>query len=219
MKKKLLALSISLVLTATSGILHAEGNISAGKQKASACAGCHGETGNSMVSTFPKLAEQHASYLINQLQSIKDGSRNSPMMKPMTLTLSKQDMADIAAFYASQSISGNQLPVVEEDDDDDDEPAEDYQALVAEGEKIYRNGDLHEQISACTACHSERGIGNKPAGFPALRSQHADYLIQTLNDFKEGNRTKNPDNMMHMIAKRMSAKEIKAVAYYLSVQK
>ena len=63
MKKKLLALSISLALTSASSILHAEGNIAAGKEKAASCASCHGENGNSMVSTFPKLAQQHSSYL------------------------------------------------------------------------------------------------------------------------------------------------------------
>ena len=64
MKKKLLAVSLALAFTSTSGILHAEGNINAGKEKAAACVSCHGENGNSMVSTFPKLAQQHPIRLV-----------------------------------------------------------------------------------------------------------------------------------------------------------
>ena len=63
------------------------------------------------------------------------------------------------------------------------------------------------------------GEGNKPAAFPALHSQHADYLIKALSDFKAGVRNKNPDNMMNMIAKKMSDEEIKAVSYYISTMK
>jgi cytochrome c553 len=52
-----------------------------------------------------------------------------------------------------------------------------------------------------------------------LKGQHADYLIQTLTDFKAGNRAKAADNMMHMIAGKMTEKEIRAVSYYISVMR
>jgi len=55
-ENNLLALSLALAFSSAPGILHAEGNINAGKEKAAACASCHGDDGNSMVSTFPKLA-------------------------------------------------------------------------------------------------------------------------------------------------------------------
>ncbi len=80
MKKKLLAFSLAMAFTGISGILHAEGDINAGKEKAAACASCHGEDGNSMVSTFPKLAQQHSSYLVKQLKAFKSGARKNPMM-------------------------------------------------------------------------------------------------------------------------------------------
>jgi cytochrome c553 len=63
------------------------------------------------------------------------------------------------------------------------------------------------------------GEGNEPAAFPALRSQHADYLIKTLTDFKLGVRSNNPENMMHMITKKMSIEEIQAVSYHISTMK
>jgi cytochrome c553 len=221
MKKKLQVLSVCLALTSASSILHAQGNINAGKQKSTPCASCHGEDGNSMVATFPKLAQQHSSYLKQQLHAFKDGSRNDPMMSPMALALTDEDIADISAYYATQKISENALPVLEPADDDQ-KPADSkttIEDIIAQGSNLYRNGDIPNEVSACIACHGPLGEGNKPAGFPALRSQHADYLIKTLTDFKSDSRSNNPDNMMHMIAKKMTDKEIKAVAYRISMMK
>ena len=222
MKKKLLALSFAMAFTGTSSILHAEDAIDAGKEKAAACVSCHGDSGNSVVSTFPKLAQQHSSYLIKQLVAFKNGTRKNPMMSPAAMGLSHQDMSDLAAYYAAQKISANELPVV---DDDDEKPAatkadvDPLQAVIAQGSDLYRNGDLSREVSACIACHGPFGEGNKPAAFPALKSQHADYLIKTLTDFKTDVRSNNPENMMHMIAKKMTAEEIKAVAYRISMMK
>ena len=223
MKKKLLAFSLTLAFSSTQGILHAESNISAGKEKAASCASCHGENGNSLVSTFPKLAQQHTSYLIKQLQAFKDGSRKDPMMSAMAMGLTNEDMIDIANFYAEQKISANELPVLDDEDEDEDEtPAAkktDIQTMIAQGSDLYRNGDLTREVSACIACHGPFGDGNKPAAYPSLKSQHAEYLIKALTDFKSGARSNNPENMMHMIARKMTDDEIKAVAYRISMMK
>jgi cytochrome c553 len=221
MKKKLQVLSISLALASATSILHAEGNINAGKQKAESCASCHGDSGNSMVATFPKLAQQHSSYLERQLHAFKDGSRSDPMMSAMALALTDNDIADISAYYAAQKVSENTLPVLEADDDDE-KPAgkkETIQGLIAQGADLYRNGNLKSEVSACIACHGPFGEGNKPASFPALKSQHADYLIKALTDFKSGSRSNNPENIMHMIAKKMTDEEIKAISYRISMMK
>ncbi|MDO9048495.1 MAG: c-type cytochrome [Methylobacter sp.] len=239
MKKKLQVLSISLALASAMSILHAEGNanapylrpvgnINAGKQKSASCTSCHGDNGNSMVATFPKLAQQHSSYLVRQLHAFKDGSRNDPMMSAMALPLTDEDITDISAYYAAQKISENTLPVLESDDEDEkpaaatDKPADKkdaIQAIIAQGSDLYRNGNLKSEVSACIACHGPFGEGNKPASFPALKSQHADYLIKALTDFKSGARSNNPENIMHMIAKKMTDEEIKAVSYRISMMK
>ena len=228
MKKKLLALSLALAFTSTSGILHAEGNISSGKEKAVACVSCHGDNGNSLVSSFPKLAQQHSSYLIKQLQAFKNGTRKNPMMSSIAMGLSDEDMVDIAAYYAEQEVSANQLPVLDDDDDEKPATANDekkvdgnakLQAIIAQGSDLYRNGDLPREVSACIACHGPFGEGNKPAGYPLLKSQHADYLIKTLTDFKTDARSNNPENIMHMTAKKMTDEEIKAVSYRISMMK
>ncbi len=223
MIKKILVLSVSLVFSTVSTTSHAEGSISAGKLKAASCAGCHGEDGNSMVGSFPKLAEQHAGYLEQQLLSFKAGSRNAPMMAPLAMGLDKKDIKDIAAYYASKKISKNQPPVLFSDDDEAEISAEqkaaEIESLITLGADIYRNGNLTTEISACIACHGPAGEGNRPALFPSLRGQHADYLIKALTDFKKGARSNQTDNIMHMISKKMDDKEIKALSYYISTMK
>jgi cytochrome c553 len=225
MKKKLLAFSLTLAFSSASGILHAEGDISAGKEKAASCISCHGDNGNSMVSSFPKLAQQHGSYLVKQLHAFKDGTRKDPMMSSMALGLTDEDMIDIAAYYAAQKISANELPVLNDDDEDENpsgkktKGAGDIQAIIAQGSDLYRNGDLSREVSACIACHGPFGDGNKPAAYPLLKSQHADYLIKALTDFKSDARSNNPENIMHMIARKMTTEEIKAVAYRISMMK
>lgn len=228
MNKNMLALAFALASSVASTILHAETTVKAGKEKSTACAGCHGENGNSMVSTFPKLAQQHSSYLIKQLRAFKEGSRNDPMMSSVAQGLSEEDMAEIAAFYSAQQISQNAMPVLSSDEDDDNNAAtteqksggkDSIQTLIARGSDLYRNGNFVGEVSACIACHGPHGEGNRPAAFPSIKLQHADYLIKTLNDFKSGTRSNNPENMMHMIAKKMTDEEIKAVAYYISMMK
>jgi cytochrome c553 len=213
--KKLLLIAISLTFAGSPAILHAEGKISAGKEKSTTCAGCHGDDGNSQVSTFPKLAGQHASYVTKQLHAFKTGARHDAMMAPLATSLSEEDILDLAAYYASEKISPN----VAAEPENDQSAKEEQEKLLAEGRNLYRNGDINAQVSACIACHGPFGDGNRPASYPVLNSQHADYIIKTLTDFKNAERTKNPDNMMLMIAKKMSEREIKAIAYYLSAQK
>jgi len=244
MKKSLLALSVSIALLNISGIaqakpttkINAEPNATAGKTKSESCAGCHGEGGNSMMPLFPKLADQNEEYLVKQMEAFKDGSRVGPTMSAMVATLTSKDFRDIASYYEKQKVTANSLP---EFDIDDDETASDLSeeeavaateakkqaaqeqqdAMLAQGYDIYRNGDLESEISACIACHGPYGEGNKPASFPALQGQHADYLIKTLTDFKNNARTKDSENIMHMVAKKMTEKEIKAVAYHISIMK
>ncbi len=235
MKKSLIAVSVSFALLNMPGLAQAAGDIEAGQSKSGSCTSCHGEKGNSMTPLFPKLAAQNVGYLVQQMQAFKDGTRSDATMGAMVSGLTDQDMQDIAAFYAAQTVTENALPQLDPDDldaiDDNDQLTEaektaarqalkaQQDTLMALGYDVYRNGDLDNEISACIACHGPYGEGNEPASFPALKGQHADYLIKTLTDFKTDTRSNNPDNMMHMIAKKMSEEEIKAISYYVSVMK
>ncbi len=78
------------------------GNPATGKAKAAVCAGCHGEDGNSVEVSYPRLAGQYESYLIKALKDYKKSVRKNPIMNSMAGSLSEEDIKDIAAFYASQ---------------------------------------------------------------------------------------------------------------------
>ena len=244
MNKKVLALTIVLACAGIPGIVqavditkesHCDGIsqkslmgrmlCNGGNTSVPSCTGCHGADGNSMVPMYPKLAGQHSIYLTRQLLAFKDGSRADPSMQSIAVLLNKANMQEIADFYANQKITVNTLPQDESEDDDDWDEEENSEAsvsideLMAIGSHLYRNGNEATEVSACIACHGADGNGNEPAGYPLLASQHADYLIKTLNDFKSGTRTKNSENMMFMIANKMSEQEITAVAYYISMMK
>lgn len=81
---------------------HAGGNADAGKQKSQVCASCHGADGNSAAAQFPRLAGQHADYLLKALQDYKTGARKNPIMSGFVANLSERDMEDLAAYYSRQ---------------------------------------------------------------------------------------------------------------------
>ncbi|WP_085723479.1 cytochrome c [Pseudomonas sp. R37(2017)] len=202
-------LIVSLLLTVgISGMAHAAGeavqpgDAKAGQAKAAVCGACHGPDGNSMAPNFPKLAGQGERYLTKQLHDIKSGKRTVLEMTGLLTNLSDQDLADIAAYFASQKGSvGAADPKV-----------------VARGEALFRGGDLAKGMPACTGCHSPNGAGNAAAGFPHLGGQHAQYVAKQLTDFRkeEGGRNNDGDTKpMQSIAKKMSDEDIAAVSSYI----
>ncbi len=82
----------------------AAGDPMVGQQKNSMCAGCHGipgyRTAYPRVYSVPKLGGQHAQYIVQALQAYKNGARNHATMTAIATTLTDQDMADLAAYYA-----------------------------------------------------------------------------------------------------------------------
>lgn len=97
--KKLLLLVLSLVWSG--GAAWAAGYPKEGQEKAKACVACHGENGASPVPDFPKLAGQHRDYLVKALTDYKSGARKNPVMNPMAANLSRQDIADLSAYYST----------------------------------------------------------------------------------------------------------------------
>jgi cytochrome c553 len=181
-----------------------DGDPEAGKAQTAVCGACHGADGNSAAPTFPKLAGQNARYLYKQLQDIRDGARPIPTMAGQLDGKSDQQLADIAAYYATLARSGSQT-----------DPEK-----LALGEKVYRAGVAERGVPACMACHSPRGKGNAPAGFPSLAGQHPEYIASQLEMYRlgyedESGRTNDGDSrIMRTTAFGLSDKEIAAVASY-----
>jgi len=198
MKQIMFAMSL---LAGLVSITHAAGNAAAGKTKSAACAACHNADGNSSANPlWPKLAGQHQKYIAKQLKDFKAGkTRRDPLMAGMVAALSEQDMADLGAYFESQTRKLGRAD----------------KKLVTLGEKVYRGGNATTGVAACIACHGPTGAGNAAAGFPAIGGQHAAYSSKALNDFKSGARSNDPNKMMRDIAGRMSDDEIKAVSDYI----
>lgn len=78
------------------------GDARAGQQKSETCAACHGADGNGPDPNFPRLAGQYEDYLAKTLRQYRDGERVNAIMNGMAAGLSDRDIADLAAFYASQ---------------------------------------------------------------------------------------------------------------------
>ena len=172
MKKVLFACSLmlgcsSLALGAAVG---PKGDPAAGKDKTATCAACHGADGNSLAPSFPKLAGQGEKYLLKQMKDIRDGARPVPTMVGQVDNMSDQDLADIAAYYASQTSTGAQT--------DPD--------LLELGERIYRSGIIEREVAACTACHAPSGKVNAAAGFPALSGQNPEYIAAQMWAYRKG---------------------------------
>jgi cytochrome c553 len=95
---KLLGLSVMLVVVPVSQAA----DIEAGKAKvATVCAACHGANGVSVSDAIPNLAAQRAGYLEAQLKALKEGTRKNPLMNPIAAQLSPEEMANVAAYFAS----------------------------------------------------------------------------------------------------------------------
>jgi cbb3-type cytochrome c oxidase subunit III len=176
-----------------------------GQQIASqVCAACHGADGNSNTPANPKLAGQHADYLVKQLQNFKvkpgakQAERANAVMAGFSAALSDADMRNVAAYYSAQTLK----PSAARNKD-----------IVELGKSIYRGGIPAKNVPACAGCHSPNGAGI-PAQYPALGGQFADYVASQLVAFRQGTRKNNAQ--MSAISARMSDAEIQAVSDYIA---
>ena len=100
-------LAISAILLAAPASIAAD--IDAGRAKVSVvCAACHGAVGVSVAENIPNLAAQRASYIEAQLKALKEGTRKSPIMSAIATQLSSEDMANVAAYFATLPGAGAQ---------------------------------------------------------------------------------------------------------------
>lgn len=195
MKKLLLAL---ICMGMSTGAV--AGDVAAGKKKSNTCAACHAADGNSTIADNPKLAGQHEAYLLKQLKEFKAGERQNAIMAGQVANLSKKDMADLAAYFASNEIKAGEGDMTK----------------VALGEQIYRGGNTATGVPACMGCHGPTAAGNPAAKFPHLAGQHAKYIVTQLKSFQKGERANDAGKMMRNVAARMSEKEMQAVAEYIA---
>lgn len=167
-------------------------DIEAGRKKADTCVACHGPNGNSTQPTVPILAGQTARYIFFQLKDFKEGRRTDhPQMTLFVANLSREDMLDLAAFFAAQKSRGGSLKLD-----------------LAKVEK----GKAKAAETLCTMCHLGGFMGQNE--IPRVAGQHYDYVVKQLKDFQTGKRTNDAGNMAS-VSKTLNDADIDNLGHYL----
>lgn len=170
------------------------------------CVTCHGLSGNSVVTMWPKIAGQHSDYMLKQLLEFKkgkDGTRFDPTMFGMLQNVEESELEKLADYYSNQVLDKSKLQMDNN--------------LFEEGKNIYLYGDRKNEIPACVSCHGEDGMGNKLAKYPVLKWQHKEYLCIQMNKFKTSERSNDLNGIMRDISSKMSKEQIEAVSFYISL--
>jgi cytochrome c553 len=163
------------------------------------CGTCHGPDGNSTNPMFPRLAGQHAGYLVRQLKSFKEQTRGDPYaiayMWGMAGGLSDDTIDALAQYYARQMTG----------------PGKRHDAAtLARGRDIFEHGVPSAGVPACAACHGPDALGSDQ--YPRLAGQHAEYILKQLASFQSNMRN---IAVMHGVALNLRSPEMQAVADYL----
>jgi cytochrome c553 len=141
------------------------GDPARGKDLSYTCLGCHGiQDYKNVYPTYsvPELAGQHPGYILAALQEYKSGQRAHGTMHQQAASLSDQDMADIASYFGTPTLSTSAAPV----------------------------GNAPVKATLCASCHGKNGVGIT-TDYPNLAGQHADYIARALVEYAHGDR-KNP---------------------------
>jgi cytochrome c553 len=212
MHRASIALIVGLLSLAPATTALAGGDASAGRAKAKACVPCHGPNGNNVSATIPRLAGQVPEYLKKQMQDFRNGYRgNCGSFRAGVPAPSDADIADIAAFFASQPVATMRRAS--------------YSTPL--GESLYFKGRRSPVfMPACTGCHGPAGGGKSnwqqvmsvpPAILPSsIGGQSAPYIVSQLEAFRAGNRTNDVGAVMRHLAAQMSDEDIAAVATYVA---
>ena len=195
---------VTLGVTTVSSAQEVKGDVKAGQSKAAMCIGCHGIIGYQAsfpeIYKAPMISGQSAKYISNALLAYQKDERKHPTMKAIAASLSEQDMADLAAYYAQHGVvPGFTLP---------EKPAKEPSAAVA---ALLTKG-------ACISCHGANFAKPIDPSYPKIAGQHADYLTVALKAYKTENNAKvgRSNGVMAGVAKQFSNAELKALAGYIS---
>jgi cytochrome c553 len=204
---------LTVALVGGAGIAFAEVPKAELEGKIAFCNICHGPKGQGYKGfyTGPRLAGQTVQYTESQFRQMLINKRDNPaarhFMVPALRGLSKEMLTALAQYYS----------------DLDPAPAADGPAkLVAAGKVIFDKGVPDAGVPACTTCHGPEAKGIN--AIPRLAGQLYEYTVSQLKGWQHGLRSMDSTNSdkpstMVPIAKDMTAKQISAVAAYVSTLK
>lgn len=178
------------------------------EQRLAACSQCHGEKGqgNPDMPGVPHIAGKPAGYLYQQLQSFQTGRRDNDAMQYVVSNLTPAYLKTIAKHYASQPIV--YVPKVPDGISDE---------VLAYGEDVVKNGDSIHRVPSCASCHGAKLTGVKPM-IPGVLGLSYTYIKNQLHSWRANERSAAGMHCMWVVANRMTDKQVKAVAAWLSSQ-
>ncbi|MFO7553295.1 MAG: c-type cytochrome [Haliea sp.] len=197
---RIFVLGLGLML---SSICQADGEAIArtGSGAATACQTCHGPAGEGIAQAgFPRLAGLGTPYMQRQLDAFADGTRVSNVMMPIARALSVAERAEVSAYYAALPAAAVSTPAA-------------VLVPASVGASLATSGRWADKLPACEQCHGPGGQGVGPE-FPALAGQGATYLSNQLTAWQTGARPPGPMGLMDVVANKLSAAEVRAVADY-----
>ena len=173
-----------------------EGNVERGAVLAQTCKGCHGIPNYFNANPayeVPRLGGQNPDYIEVALQGYRRGTRGHETMQAQASSLTDQDIADVAAYFADAKSEG----------------------------KRGRNTASAAHIEAgrsksttCVACHGPEGIAAAPQ-WPNLAGQHQGYLLESLLQYKDGTRV---DLVMNPLIAPLDDATIEDLAAFFAAQ-
>lgn len=182
------------------------GDVARGKElnQALMCASCHGNAGVAPTRNWASLAGQRAAYTYKSLLDYQKNGRHenarATLMQVAVKGMSRQDMADVAAYYAS-------LPLPRAAASARDAAAH------ARADRLARRGDPARLITPCASCHGAAGQGGINET-PALAGQTVGSFMRTMQDYRAGRRVTDANQGMRQFARRLTQQEIRELAVY-----
>ncbi len=171
------------------------------------CMTCHGEKGISNARNWPNMAGQKANYTYKMLIDYRDEKRvdteTSSLMVSLAKKMSKQDMADIAVYYASFSLPPASHPKLASKEE------------VQKIQPLLTDGDGKRMLPPCLLCHELHGKGDG-RDTPVLVGQRAEYFRKAMIEFKKGTRHNDIYSRMRFISAALTDNEINALAQYFA---
>lgn len=188
------------------------GDVQRGKQlnQSLMCASCHGDAGVAPTQNWASLAGQRAAYTYKSLLDYQRGGRHenprATLMRVAVKGMSPQDMADVAAYYASLPAKAAPAPRLDA-------------AAHARADRLARRGDPTRLLTPCASCHGAAGQGGVNET-PALAGQSVGSFVRTMQDYRDGKRVTDANQGMRQFAERLTMQEIRELAsYYASMGK